>query len=97
MVNKTDNTHSVKQEHLKSSVNVATIQTVVKALNGKTEIFSGPANEQTLHSCVPFTLKKLNLQRKLDVSNNSRNEEVSVVCRYVTNPSNKGFLVLGGG
>lgn len=74
MVNKTDNTHSVKQEHLKSSVNVTTIQTVVKALNRKTGTFLLLKRQarseiillicrlgQQKHTAIIFSRKKIKL------------------------------------
>lgn len=50
------------------------------------------ANEGTFHSCVPFTVTKLNLQTKFDPGNNSGNAKTCVVSRYVTNLGDKGFF-----
>ncbi|KAI1234435.1 hypothetical protein IHE44_0003486 [Lamprotornis superbus] len=52
------------------------------------------ANEGTFPSCVPFTVKKLSLQRKPDPLSNSGKDKTCVVCRSVTTPGSKA--VSGG-
>lgn len=50
------------------------------------------ANEGTFPSCVPFTVKKPNLQRKPDPFNNLGKDKTCVVCRSVTTPGSRAVF-----